>query len=155
MILRRAVAGDVAELDLLEQRLFSVHNYPLSRRSFAYHVRHSLLLVARSETGALAGYALALVRRRRKAKLYSLGVAPEFRGQKVARALIARMIDELGLLGFGHTELEVRCDNDAAIALYRALGFETCKRLEAFYRDGCDAYLMEASHACTSLHHTV
>ncbi len=40
------------------------------------------------------------------------------------------------------THLEVRADNDAAIALYEALGFVATHRRAAYYRDGVDAIVM-------------
>ncbi len=146
MIIRSAVLGDAPVLDALEQRLFEADNYPISRRMFRYHIRHNLLLVAVSDSGAIAGYVLVLIRRK-KAKLYSLGVDERFRGQGVARELLGKMLERVSDLGFTCTVLEVRCDNAGAIRLYRESGFETIRTLKGFYRDGCDAYFMEKCHA--------
>ncbi len=154
MTIRHAVASDALPLSELEARLFDTANYPLSRRAFRYHIPRSLLLVAESE-GEIAGYALALVRGRRAAKLYSLGVAPELRGRGIAAALLRALLDELEVRGFERVVLEVRSDNAGAIALYRQLGFDLLKRLEAFYRDGCDAYLMEVCLAPATLPRTL
>ncbi|MHC3993937.1 ribosomal protein S18-alanine N-acetyltransferase [Thiomicrolovo sp. ZZH C-3] len=141
MTIRAAVAADAAALEQLERTLFSAENYPLTRRVFYYHIRHSLLLVAQSDNGEIAGYILALVRRR-EPKLYSLGIAPVYRNMGIASALMERMLTDLDAHGFTHCVLEVRCDNVAAIALYKRFGFETVKTLTGFYKDGCDAYLM-------------
>ena len=46
-------------------------------------------------------------------------------------------------MGFKHIFLEVRTDNETAIALYKKFGFNVKKTLEAFYLDKRDAYLME------------
>lgn len=150
MRLRRAVAADARRLHLLESELFEAANFPLSRRAFYYHIRHSLLYVAETEEGDIAGYALSLIRRR-DAKLYSLGVAPACRGSGVAALLTAKMLGELASLGFKRTLLEVRCDNEQAISLYERFGFSRIKRLKAFYLDGCDACLMETEHAGKTL----
>ena len=141
MIVRPAAAADAAPLYALEQTLFTSENYPLSRRAFSYHIRHSLLLVAQTQDGAIAGYLLALIRRQ-EPKLYSLGIAQQFRNRGIASMLLERMFEELDRRGFAHTVLEVRSDNGAAVALYRRFGFETVKTLKGFYRDGCDAYFM-------------
>lgn len=154
MTLRRAYAGDAGALFSLETILFKTENFPLSRRSFYNHIRNSLLLVAETESGEIAGYSLALIRRR-DAKLYSLGVNPANRGGGIAALLLEKTLSELHALGFARTLLEVRCDNDAAIALYQKSGFGIVKILPAFYRDGCDAYLMEYTHAETPLRQTV
>jgi len=150
MKLRRAAASDARGLHTLERELFAAENYPLSRRSFYYHIRHSLLYLAESEEGEITGYALALIRRR-DAKLYSLGVAASQRGGGVGRELVERTLEEIKSMGFGRTQLEVRCDNRGAIALYEKSGFRIVKRLDSFYLDGCDAYLMETEHAGKTL----
>jgi ribosomal-protein-alanine N-acetyltransferase len=146
MKIRQARPSDSAKLSALEEELFGVENYPLSRRSFYYHIRHNLLYVAETDDGAIAGYILALIRRR-DPKLYSLGVAKAYRGSGLAALLMETMFKALTSRGFKRTLLEVRCDNARAIALYREFGFSVVKELKAFYRDGCDAYLMEVTHA--------
>ena len=141
LTIRPAVAADAAALDALERAVFSAENYPLSRRSFYYHIRRNLLLVAENEDGTVKGYILALIRQR-VPRLYSLAVAPDFRNRGIASMLLEQMLNALEARGFEHVTLEVRSDSDAAIALYRRVGFETVKTLKGFYRDGCDAYLM-------------
>lgn len=154
MKLRKALPGDVRSLYLLEQALFGAENFPLSKQSLYYHVRHNRLYVAQSETGEIAGYVLALVRRK-NSKIYSLGVAQSFRGNKLAQELMALVMKELESLGFKRSLLEVRTDNPGAISLYKSLGFSVIKRLMAFYRDGCDAYLMEAENGREELSGTL
>ena len=142
MKLRLAHPSDARALHALEGTLFEQRDYPLSRRAFYYHIRHSLLCVAEAETGEIAGYALFLIRRRRP-KLYSIGVAPAYRGRGVAASLLGYLLEMLEQRGMKQPVLEVRCDNTAAISLYRRFGFRETKRLKAFYRDGSDAWLME------------
>ncbi len=146
MKIRQALSSDAGKLHALEEELFSAENFPLSHRSFYYHIRHNLLYVAETQEGDIAGYALALIQRR-DAKLYSLGVAPSCRGKGLSGLLLEQILHQLVLLGFKRTLLEVRCDNTQAIVLYRKFGFSITKQLDAFYRDGCDAYLMETEHA--------
>lgn len=154
MTLRKALPGDVRGLYLLEQELFGAENFPLSKQSLYYHVRHNLLYIAQSDAGEIAGYVLALVRRN-NAKIYSLGVAQSFRNKKLAQELMVRVMEELESLGFTSSILEVRTDNQGAISLYKNLGFSVTKRLGAFYRDGCDAYLMEAENGREELSATL
>jgi [ribosomal protein S18]-alanine N-acetyltransferase len=141
MKIRKAESFDVSKLFALEQKLFSSANFPLSRGSLAYHVKNNMLLVAEAE-GEMAGYVLALVKRSH-AKLYSIGVCEAYRGKKIAFKLLEALSAELISLGFSKLLLEVRVDNERAIALYKDFGFILKKQLKAFYRDGCDAYLME------------
>ncbi|MGB5966072.1 MAG: ribosomal protein S18-alanine N-acetyltransferase [Sulfurimonadaceae bacterium] len=146
MKIRQALPSDTAKLYALESELFSMENFPLSRQSFYYHIGRNLLYVAETDEGRIAGYILVLIRRR-DAKIYSFGVADAYRGRGVASLLMTKMFEELIGLGFKRTLLEVRCDNAPAIGLYNNFGFSVTKQLKDFYRDGCDAYLMETKHA--------
>ncbi|NCO01288.1 MAG: ribosomal protein S18-alanine N-acetyltransferase [Epsilonproteobacteria bacterium] len=141
MILRKAVLSDASQLYNLEKELFTEENFPLSKRSFVYHIEHNLLYVVEIE-GSIAGYILVLIRRA-NAKLYSLGISEQHRGKKIALTLFENIFKELLTMGFKKTLLEVRTDNQGAIALYKKVGFQIKKTLPSFYLDGCDAYLME------------
>lgn len=149
MKIRKAKQSDISSLFALEKELFCSENYPLSRGSFSYHVKNNLLCVAEID-GKIAGYALVLVRRKTP-KLYSIGVSQEYRKQKISQEMIVYLLKELWAMGFSNLLLEVRIDNDAAIALYKKIGFFEVKKLKAFYRDGCDAYLMELKYAGDTL----
>lgn len=153
MIIRKAESRDVSGLYALEKELFTTENFPLSRASIAYHVSNNLLYLAEIE-GKIAGYVLVLIKRS-NAKLYSIGVSKEFRGMGVANRLLERVLSELVALGFERTLLEVRTDNKVAIELYKKIGFTAIKRLKSFYRDGCDAYLMELEYVNKSLQRTI
>jgi len=141
MTIRKAEQRDIALLYCLEQKLFSADNFPLSKKSFAYHIRNNLLYVAEID-GDIIGYVLVLIKRN-NAKLYSIGISEFYRGRKIAKKLLELVFKELVTLGFKRLLLEVRVDNGAAISLYKKMGFYVVKNLKAFYLDGCDAYLME------------
>ncbi len=146
MTIRHAVAGDTASLYRMEQEVFSAENFPLSRRAFYYHVRNNLLLVAESDDNELLGYILMLTRRK-SSKLYSLCVPERFQCKGVGSTLLNAAVRELIHMGHTTVLLEVRSDNVKAIGFYRKFGFIHRRTLEKFYRDGCDAYLMEYQYA--------
>lgn len=141
MTIEKASSKDAKELFELEKELFAKENYPLTRASFIYHIRNNLLHVAKID-GKIVGYALTLIKRKTP-KLYSIGVAKEQRGNKISEIILKSIEKELKSLGFASLLLEVRVDNEAALSLYKKRGFEIVKRLKSFYKDGCDAYLME------------
>ncbi|QOY55642.1 ribosomal protein S18-alanine N-acetyltransferase [Candidatus Sulfurimonas marisnigri] len=149
MIIRKAETSDVSKLYTLEKELFSIKNYPLSRGSFAYHVRNNLLYIAEID-GNIAGYVLVLIKRT-NAKLYSIGISKEYRGKKIAEKLWKVIYKDLISLDFKLFILEVRIYNEVAISLYKKVGFNVVKVLKSFYRDGCDAYLMELEYAGETL----
>lgn len=149
MKIRKAELSDASELFALEQKLFLSENYPLSRGSFYYHIKNNMLFVAEVDK-KIVGYILVLIKRKNP-KLYSIGVKEEFRGKKIAQKLLEFSIKELSKIGFDSLLLEVRIDNDAAINMYKKIGFTLKKRLNGFYLDGCDAYLMELLYAGKTL----
>jgi len=53
----------------------------------------------------------------------SVGVHPDFHRRGIGRALMQHLIDHARAHALKRLELQVRSDNDAAIALYRGLGF--------------------------------
>lgn len=99
--------------------------------------------VAARVAGRLVGYA-GISRLGRtppfEYEVHTIGVDPDYQGQGIGR----RLLDEL--LAFadgGAVYLEVRTDNEAAIALYRSTGFERIGLRRRYYRvSGADAYTM-------------
>ena len=68
-----------------------------------------------------------------RAEVLSLGVAPAVRQRGVARALMNAAIERVSLRGLHTLYLEVAEDNDAALRLYRALGFAQVGRRPGYY----------------------
>lgn len=141
MKIRKAEPKDAKELSALERELFSLENYPLSKASFVYHIKSNLLYVVEEE-GTIIAYILTLIRRK-KAKLYSLGVLESMRGRGISSALLGAALEKICSLGFKELLLEVRVDNGAALSLYKRFGFITLKRERSFYLDRCDAFIMQ------------
>ncbi|WP_156685780.1 ribosomal protein S18-alanine N-acetyltransferase [Mycobacterium sp. Marseille-P9652] len=68
----------------------------------------------------------------------NIGVDPAYQGHGVGR----RLLNELLTFAAGGTVyLEVRCDNEAAIALYRSVGFDQVGLRPGYY-NGTDAVTM-------------
>ena len=98
--------------------------------------------------GAVAGYALVLLRRGTSlARLYSIAVDPDRTGRRLGAALLAAAeraaIDRDALF----LRLEVRSDNAAAIALYRRAGYRAFGRYLDYYEDHAEALRFEKSLA--------
>ena len=71
-----------------------------------------------------------------------LAVAPERRGAGVGRLLLTTALDALWRDGAAFVKLEVRESNEAALALYRDVGFEATRRVPRYYDDGENALVM-------------
>ena len=110
-----------------ERELASAHNHYVGART----------------GGLLVGYA-GISRLGRKPpfeyEVHTIGVDPVYQGHGIGR----RLLDEL--LTFardGVVYLEVRTDNEPAIALYRSVGFAQIGVRKRYYRiSGADAYTM-------------
>lgn len=93
--------------------------------------------------GTLVGYA-GISRLGRKPpfeyEVHTIGVEPAYQGRGIGRRLLD---DLLAFADGGVVYLEVRTDNEAAIALYRSAGFEQIGLRRRYYRvSGADAYTM-------------
>lgn len=95
---------------------------------------------ARSEqSGTVLGYA-GLAVGPDSADVQTIGVAPHARRAGIGRALLR---DLLAAAGNRPVLLEVRCDNDPAIALYASEGFTRIGLRRRYYQpSGADAYTM-------------
>jgi ribosomal protein S18 acetylase RimI-like enzyme len=144
-MIRPATLRDVPALSGLEERCFDTDR--LSQRSFKHLLKRgnaSLVVEEDEATGALCGYSLVLFHRNTfLARLYSFAVAPECRRKGIARRLleeserIARDRDAVSM------RLEVRTDNDGAIAFYTQSGYRPFSTYPDYYEDHMDALRME------------
>jgi ribosomal-protein-alanine N-acetyltransferase len=73
-------------------------------------------------------------------EVHTIGVDPSYQGQGIGRRLLNELLD---FASGGVVFLEVRTDNEAALGLYRSVGFEQIGLRRRYYRvSGADAYTM-------------
>ena len=73
-------------------------------------------------------------------EVHTIGVDPAYQGQGIGRRLLSGLLD---FADGGAVYLEVRTDNEAAIALYHSVGFTQIGLRRRYYRvSGADAYTM-------------
>ena len=134
---------DAARCAELEKQLFDGDD-PWPARAFlaeleAKHIRY----VAARAGDKLVGYAGISRLGRKKPyeyEIHTVGVDPAYQGQGIGRKM---MTDLLDYAADGAVFLEVRTDNEAAIALYESLGFVNVGLRRRYYRaSGADAYTM-------------
>ena len=77
------------------------------------------------------------------AELQRIAVAPDRRRSGLAGALLADARRRAAAEGAARLLLEVREDNEGALAFYRASGFAEIARRPRYYRDGATAVVME------------
>jgi len=78
----------------------------------------------------------------KKGHVVSIAVLDEYRRKGIGQALVEESVNGVKLKKCDEFYLEVRCSNNEAVRLYEKLGFVIRQQLNAYYRDGEDAYLM-------------
>ena len=134
---------DAARCAELEKQLFDGDD-PWPARAFtaeleAKHIRY----VAARADDKLVGYAgMSRLGRKRpyEYEIHTIGVDPTYQGQGIGRHMMEELLE---YASGGTIFLEVRTDNEAAIALYESLGFVNVGLRRRYYRaSGADAYTM-------------
>jgi [ribosomal protein S18]-alanine N-acetyltransferase len=80
-----------------------------------------------------------------EAEILTLAVRPAARRRGLAAGLMARAAATAAAHGARVLWLEVSAQNDAALGLYRALGFVEAGRRPRYYADGADALVLRLS----------
>lgn len=133
---RRARSGDLAGILALEAASFPPEDrFPRASWRRILRSRSALAMVIPGAAEPVAAVAWLLRRGSGLARMYSLAVHPAARGQGLARRLLSASLAALPPR-VAILSLEVRDDNQAAIALYCALGFVETARLPAYYGPG-------------------
>jgi ribosomal protein S18 acetylase RimI-like enzyme len=89
--------------------------------------------------GRVVGWTVTLIRTHRRwcsGRIYAVAVDPAYAGRGIGRAMVVQSLDELAKAGITRTYLEVRSDNEPAIALYRSLDFAVIRPLPGYYGSG-------------------
>ncbi len=135
--------ADATRCAELEKQLFDGDD-PWPARAFlaeleAKHIRY----VAARVDEKLVGYAGISRLGRKKPyeyEIHTIGVDAAYQGQGIGRQMMTELLD---YASGGTVFLEVRTDNEAAIALYESLGFVNVGLRRRYYRaSGADAYTM-------------
>ena len=78
----------------------------------------------------------------KKGHVVSVAVLDEFRGNGIGSALVQEAFKGVKERQCDEMYLEVRCSNTDAVKMYEKLGMSIKQRLQSYYRDGEDAYMM-------------
>jgi ribosomal-protein-alanine N-acetyltransferase len=142
---RQVERADLLDVYRLEQSVFP---QPWPFEAFERFVDEPGFMVAELPTAdgpALAGYVVADLTPnfgRDIGHIKDLAVREECRGRGIGRLLLRHALASLEARGAAVTRLEVRANNDPAIALYREHGFEHRRTVPRYYADGENALVM-------------
>jgi ribosomal protein S18 acetylase RimI-like enzyme len=142
--LRRARASDLAALVVLEGEAFTSRRFrghlisPASFRRFLHSATSALIVAQVSRQ--ISGYVLVLYRSNSNfARMYSIGVDPQFRRRGLARLLSAAAERDAKRRGRSAMRLEVRADDRGAVRFYETSGYRHFGKRGGYYGGHVDA----------------
>lgn len=138
---------DIEQIAALEQVLFPTDSPWTPAMFWAELAAGRCYLVVRDDAGRVDGYA-GLSVGEDEAEVQTIGVRPDRQGRGIGRALLRELITAAA---GRRILLEVRTDNEPALALYRSEGFETIGVRRRYYQpSGADAFSMSRPAAATA-----
>lgn len=145
---RRIVAMTPRHIDALlpyEREMFGTEAWSRSGyRAELADTRYRTYVAAEDAEGTLLGWAGVRVIGR-EAEILTVGVIPDARRHGLGRDLLRALLSAAREQGATETYLEVRLDNEAAIALYESEGFVRLGIRRGYYDGGrVDALTMRA-----------
>ena len=135
MTIRAATGGDVAGVLALEVELFGADAW--SEQTVRATLARGRVLVVEDEV--LVGY-VVMRGADDMADLERIGVRRDHQRAGLASALLDAALRDAGP---DRVLLEVRADNQPALAFYARAGFAEIDRRRRYYRDGTDAIVLE------------
>jgi L-amino acid N-acyltransferase YncA len=131
-IYRHHIAHGVGNLDAYEPTPFDAEDLKARRKNMR---KHKLPHVVATIEGAVAGYAYAVLFRKRPAYRFtvkhSIYVHPDHLHKGVGRALLPALVDECAAAGFKQMIGYIDSSNTASLKLHEACGFRQVGYLPA------------------------
>ena len=142
--IRVATDRDLRDMFRLERMCFEIEAFSIQQLRYLINTGTSIALVAECD-GQFAGFTIGLTNRNRSGKygrVYTLDVDEVFRRRGVAETLMDALIQGFEDTGCSRCFLEVKIDNNKAIALYEKMGFEKLHLIFNYYSIGIHALKM-------------
>lgn len=95
-----------------------------------------------TETEEIVGFAFVMVKEQNAGHITTIGVAPEHRRRGLAANLLSHLEGQLKNRDVSTVMLEVRVGNTGAQELYKRNGYTIVQRINRYYSDGEDCFLM-------------
>ncbi len=137
---------NLKEILLLNLRCFK-HGENYNKATFTYLLTDPDVLGYRLITASesIVGFIFIVANNKKVGHITTIGIAPEHRKRGLARKLLNYAENILLKKGFDSVVLEVRVSNFAAQNLYSKYGYVIIQKLDKYYSNGEDAYLMSKS----------
>ena len=144
--IKRLTIKNLDELLRLNLRCFrNGENYTKNTFRYLLTQPNSLGYGAVTPSGSIAGFVLLMRNDDGTAHITTVGVAPEHRRRGIAARLIDHLDEVLKSRSISTVVLEVRVSNFPAQNLYRQMGYSAVQRMQKYYHNGEDGFLMMKS----------
>jgi ribosomal-protein-alanine N-acetyltransferase len=141
-VIRAAALGDLAAMMAIEREVFSTSAWTEQQMTDELTRIGESRWYAVADLGThVAGY-VGLYLSVPDADVQTIAIASTAQGAGLGRELLAAAIAHAWNCGCTRLFLEVRADNEAALALYQQAGFIRMGRRNRYYPDGADAITM-------------
>jgi len=107
-----------------------------------YYQKYPESFIVVETQGEIVGYAISRFKED-LGEFISLAVKPKFRRKGIGANLTKFLIEHFQKKNIKKVFLHVRARNKKAVSFYKNLGFEILKKIENYYRNSDDAYLMK------------
>jgi ribosomal-protein-alanine N-acetyltransferase len=134
--IRRATDRDAGQAWAVEQAAFAESDRFSLRQTRGLIANPRGRVFVAEAGGDIVAWTAMLIRRTRagaSGRLYTIAVSPGWAGRGLGRRLAAHGIESLTREGIRRIYLEVRAENDRAIALYESMGFRVVRHLPTYY----------------------
>ncbi|HEX9959855.1 MAG TPA: ribosomal protein S18-alanine N-acetyltransferase [Pyrinomonadaceae bacterium] len=139
-------AGRLDEICRLNQRCFKKgENYNKQTLTYLLSEPNTLSYCATAANNEMVAFVFATGNIDGTGHITTIGVAPEHRRRGLAQKLLVHAETAMQRRKISVVRLEVRVSNVAAQSLYRRFGYATVQRLENYYNNGEDGFLMVKS----------
>lgn len=118
-----------------------------TKHTFAYLLNDPNTLSYRivTPTDEMVGFIFVMTDNNGSGHITTVGIAPEHRRRGLAEKLLAHAENALRKRAINTVMLEVRVSNIAAQSLYRGLDYAIVQRINKYYNNGEDCFLMVKS----------
>ncbi len=139
MFIREFAPSDLGRVYQIEVESFSTP-YEVTILQQLYDIGAGFLVAV--EDGEVVGYIIFWVKEEGLGHIIVLAVDKKFRGQHIATRLLMMAVSIFKNCDIHRITLEVKSNNDVAVAFYEKFGFKIDRKVPNYYEDGSDAYVM-------------
>lgn len=150
LTLRKFSAEDLDDVILLNRECLPENYTPLFFLDIRKNCPDSFLVAQMN--GDILGYIMCRLengfsdfrkfRVVKKGHIVSIAVKKEYRKKGIGGKLLIEAVNTLKKQKVSECFMEVRTINHNAINLYKKIGFESIRKIKAYYQDGADALVM-------------